>query len=60
MVTAPIPLYSPNDITRAQSRAGGWIASFDFDGPPTSTPAVTAITTSTGAIAERYAYTAYG
>jgi RHS repeat-associated protein len=60
MVTAPIPLYSPNDITRAQSRAGGWIASFDFDGPPTSTPAVTAMTTSTGAIAERYAYTAYG
>ncbi|MFN7333270.1 MAG: RHS repeat domain-containing protein, partial [bacterium] len=92
MVTAPIPLYSPNDITRAQSRAGGWIASFDFDGACTSTlslPAiaspneslddsstttstltgafccnhqysVTAITTSTGAVAERYAYTAYG
>jgi RHS repeat-associated protein len=92
MVTAPIPLYSPNDITRVQSRAGGWIASFDFDGACTSTPSlptiastnespsdsskttsiltgpfccnhqysVTAITTSTGAIAERYAYTAYG
>ena len=92
MVTAPIPLYSPNDITRARSRAGGWIASFDFDGACTSTPplptiastneslndsstttstptgpfccshqySVTAITTSTGAIAERYAYTAYG
>ncbi|MFN9605294.1 MAG: RHS repeat-associated core domain-containing protein [Planctomycetota bacterium] len=92
MVTAPIPLYSPNDITRAQSRAGGWVASFDFDGACTSTPSlpaiaspneslddssmttstltgpfccnhqdsVTAITTSTGAIAERYAYTAYG
>ncbi|MFN9712187.1 MAG: RHS repeat domain-containing protein [Planctomycetota bacterium] len=92
MVTAPIPLYSPNDITRARSRAGGWIASFDFDGACTSTPplpaiaspneslddsstttstltgafccnhqySVTAITTSTGAVAERYAYTAYG
>ena len=92
MVTAPIPLYSPNDITRAQSHAGDWIASFDFDGACTSTPSlptiastnespsdsskttstltgpfccnhqysVTAITTSTGAIAERYAYTAYG
>jgi RHS repeat-associated protein len=92
MVTAPIPLYSPNDITRVQSRAGGWIASFDFDVASTSTPSqpiiaspneslddssittsiltgpfccnhqysVTAITTSTGAIAERYAYTAYG
>jgi RHS repeat-associated protein len=92
MVTAPIPLYSPNDITRVQSRAGGWIASFDFDVASTSTPSqpiiaspneslddssittsiltgpfccnqqysVTAITTSTSAIAERYAYTAYG
>ena len=92
MVTAPIPLYSPNDITRAQSHAGDWIASFDFDGAITSTPSlpiiastneslhdsstttstltgpfcfnhqysVTAITTSTGAIAQRYANTAYG
>jgi RHS repeat-associated protein len=92
MVTAPIPTHSPNDITRAQSRAEGWIASFDFDGSPTSTPplstiastnespsdsstttsiltgpfccnhqySITAITTSAGAISERYAYTAYG
>ncbi len=31
LVTAPIPTYSPSDITRAQSRAGEWTASFDFD-----------------------------
>jgi RHS repeat-associated protein len=92
MVTAPILTYSPNDITRAQSRAGEWNASFAFDVAFTATPSyldvvapnelladsslplcnftgafccnhqysVTAITTSTGAIAERYAYTAYG
>jgi len=92
MVTAPILTYSSNDITRAQSRAGEWTASFDFDveGITTATLpniastnesledsslslcnstgafccnqqySVTAITTSAGAISERYAYTAYG
>jgi len=92
MVASSIPVHASSTSTRAQSRAGGWIASFDFDGSPTSTPplstiastnespsdsstttstltgpfccnhhySVTAITTSTGAIAERYAYTAYG
>jgi RHS repeat-associated protein len=92
MVTAPICTYSPSDITRAQSRAGEWNASFAFDVAFTATPSyltavasnesladsslplcnftgafccnhqhsVTAITTSAGAISERYAYTAYG
>jgi RHS repeat-associated protein len=92
MVTAPICTYSSNDITRAQSRAGEWTASFDFDVALNATPSypnviapnesladsslpqcnstgafccnqqysVTAITTSAGAISERYAYTAYG
>ncbi len=92
MVTAPICTDSSNGITRAQSRAGEWTASFDFDVALNATSSypnviapnesladsslslrnstgafccnqqysVTAITTSTGAIAERYAYTAYG
>jgi RHS repeat-associated protein len=92
MVASSIPIHASSTSTRAQSRAGGWIASFDFDGACTSTPplptiaspneslddssittstltgpfccnqqySVTAITTSTGAIAERYSYTAYG
>jgi RHS repeat-associated protein len=92
MVTAPICTDSSNDITRAQSRAGEWTASFDFDAEditPATLPniastnelsadsslslrnstgafccnhqySITAITTSAGAISERYAYTAYG
>jgi len=92
MVASSIPNNTVPTSTRAQTRAGGWIASSDNDvaDTPTSTlctiasihetPAdssiasmtptgpfccnhqysVTAITTSTGAIAERYAYTAYG
>jgi RHS repeat-associated protein len=92
MVTAPICTYSPSDITRSQSRAGEWNASFDFDVADITTAtlpniastnesleesslslcnstgafccnhqySVTAITTSAGAISERYAYTAYG
>jgi RHS repeat-associated protein len=38
MVTAPICTYSPNNITRAQSRAGEWTASYDFDVAFTATP----------------------
>ena len=92
MVTAPICAYSRNNITRAQSRAGEWTASYDFDVEgitPATLPnfastnesladsslpqcnstgafccnhqySITAITTSAGAISERYAYTAYG
>jgi len=92
MVASSIRIHAFSTSTRAQSRAGGWIASFDFDGACTSTlslPAIaspneslddsstttstltgpfccnqqysiTAVTTSAGAIAERYAYTAYG
>jgi RHS repeat-associated protein len=92
MVTAPICTYSSNNITRAQSRAGEWNASYDFDVESITTAtllniastnesladssrslcnstgafcrnhqySITAITTSTGAISERYAYTAYG
>jgi RHS repeat-associated protein len=92
MVASSIPNNTVPTSTRAQSRAGKWIASFDFDLATTRTPplptiastneslddssmttstltgpfccnhqySVTAITTSTGAIAERYAYTAYG
>jgi RHS repeat-associated protein len=92
MVTAPICTYSSNAITRAQSRAGEWNASFDFDVESITTAtllniastnesladssrslcnstgafcrnqqySITAVTTSAGAIAERYAYSAYG
>jgi hypothetical protein len=38
MVTAPISTYSPSDITRSQSRAGEWNASFAFDIAGTATP----------------------
>ncbi len=92
MVASSIPIHASSTSTRAQSRAGEWIASFDFDVESITTAtlpniastnesladsslclcnftgafccnhqySVTAITTSAGAIAERYAYTAYG
>jgi RHS repeat-associated protein len=92
MVASSIPNNTVPTSTCAQSRAGEWIASFDFNVASTRTPAlpaiastneslhdsstttstltgpfccnqqysVTAVTTSTRAIAERYAYTAYG
>jgi len=74
MAASSIPIYASSTSTRAQSRAGGWIASTNESPSDSSTTtstltgpfccnqqySVTAATTSTGTIAERYAYTAYG
>jgi RHS repeat-associated protein len=74
MVASSIPIHASFASTRAESRAGGWIASTNellHDSSTTTSTLtgpfgcnhqypVTAITSSTGAIAERYAYTAYG
>jgi RHS repeat-associated protein len=74
MVASSIPIHASSASTRAQSREGGWIASTNellHDSSTTTSTltgpfccnhqySVTAITTSTGAIAERYANTAYG
>jgi RHS repeat-associated protein len=43
MVASSIPNNTVPTSTRAQTRAGGWIASFDFDGACTSTPSLPAI-----------------